>query len=568
MSSNLFAITATDANRNYLSGFAVTVLDSGSMSTSPLASLGSETTPSGRTYLIYDMGNLDRVDILVDHPQFFQRKVQVLRDARTGNLSSNTRSTLYGIYARSSIANLIVPTVELVLLRVSQSPVKLLPETFPAGTAGKVLDDPRGVWGNSSGEIVNLFDAAISGDYPVVLGPGLSRDASQSDWGRFETSRVKVDPKTPTGGAWFRWLEYGDATGLKMLIAIWVIGRAGAKPKPNSTDAVVFFSPNTAISLFSPKDLYPYKRKFISSKQTNRVFLIQPYTELAYRYLSSGGSSGGDGSDFGLAYQGMATGRSLVLIMPIQMYGFWGPVLAHDGLARLVTEVLFFVSDNTVRAIPPNSGFGNDQSPRLGRLAIAGYSNGMNDVRTLLDTQTIRALADKYAAMSSSAPAVQKSTFSEMAQRLRSLPEQLWTSPSGLIRKSCRELYSIDGYFPGENKKFQNEMGVWFNETDDAMLRVYASDGRFSETEIIAGTKLDDVFRGVTPIITGSGATKSKEFHRQDGRASFAWFTEKFMNFAAVEFMPDVQKSGIDAHHTLPRVVFSHAIAQGRFSIP
>ena len=33
------------------------------------------------------------------------------------------------------------------------------------------------------------------------------------------------------------------------------------------------------------------------------------------------------------------------------------------------------------------------------------------------------------------------------------------------------------------------------------------------------------------------------------------------MTFTGVDFMPSSDEAGIDAHHTIPRVVFSHAVS-------
>jgi hypothetical protein len=567
MSADYFAVTATDANRTAVSGFTVSVVDPGSTVRTPFAILKSETSGSGNIYQIFDLQNLDLVEITVDHPQYAQRKIRVTRNKSSGNLSTNTRSTYCGIYTATTFITAIMPTVEVVLVRVVQAPIKSLSSNLPVGNAETVLDDPAGVWANPSGLIVGLTDAAVS-DFPVVVDPVLSKDETQSDWGRFNSTKQGVNPQDSTGGTWFDWVEYGDASGLKWLIAIWAIGRAGAKPNPNGTDVLVLYSPSTAISFYSPKDVYPYKRKFIQSKLLNKFVLLQPYTHLAYRYLSPGDTSGSKGKDFALAYQAMAAGRSLVMIMPIQKFGFWGPVLAQNGLARMITEVLMYVGDNTRNAPPATSSFNQNQAPQIARIALAGYSAGMNDIRLLLKTTTYQKLADAYAALASQSKDPDRTNYNDMAQQLRGLPETLWAAPESLFQKSCKELYSIDGFFQGDNKNFQNEMGDWFNKTDDAILRIYATDGRFKDTEVIAGTKLDDVFKGVKAQVVGKPPLLSKEFHRDDKRASFAWFTESFMKFTGVDFMPDTADPTIDAHHTIPRVVLSHAIALSGFSKP
>jgi len=567
VAANYVAVSVSDANQASVPGYTISIVDPSSLLKTSLLPVGSETSGTGKTYQIFDIVNLKKLGITVAHPQYAGRSLEITLDSNTGNWSTNARSVYFGIYSPSTITSSIVPTVEIPLLRVRRSQTRRLAVPGPTGTAEGVLDDPGAIWLNPSGQVVGLTDGSISG-YPVVVDPTLSKDETKSDWGRFNSASKGVDPSTATGGTWFDWLEYGDPGTTKWLMAIWVIGRAGAKPNPNTTDVVVLYSPNTAFSLYAPKDVYPYKRKFILNKLTNNLVLVQPYPNLAYRYLAPGGTSGKDGKDFGFAYQAMAAERSLVLIMPIQFFGFWGPVLAQDGLARMIQEVLLYVGDNTVNATQPFSVFGQYQRPRLGRIALAGYSAGMSDVRLLLKTSTYQALASTYAALASKATGADRANYSDMAQRLRALPESMWASPADLFTKNCREVYSIDGFFQGDNKSFQNEMGDWFTRTDDAMLRIYATDGRFKESEVITGTKLDDVFRGVSPQVMGKPPLASKEFHRSDARASFAWFTEAFMTFKGVDFMPDATNPDIDAHHTIPRVVLSHAISLSRFAKP
>ncbi|MBV9724101.1 MAG: hypothetical protein JO299_02905 [Gammaproteobacteria bacterium] len=561
MTSRYFAVSVIDANQSPLSGWTAVVTDPGSMAPKPFPVLISETSGSGKVYQVFDMGTLPSVQVAISHPLYPSRTFNVTVDASSGNLSTRARSVYFGLYTPTTGGSSIMPSMEIPLLRVAAAPMQRLAVPGPAGTAPTVLDDPRGIWLNPSGLVVGLADNALSA-YPVVVNPVLSQDAAKNDWGRFNSTPRTVDPRAPDGGNWFAWLEYGGIDA-KWVIAVWIIGRAGAKPVPNSTDVLVFYSPNTGIPLYGPKDVYPYKRKFWRTSDKDPFVLLQPYMNLAYSYLSAGGTSGTNARDAGLAYQALATQRALVLIMPLQFYGFWGPILAQDGLMRLINEVLLFVGDNTANAAPPSSTFGQYAAPQIGRTAIAGYSAGMSDVRLLVKMPSYIQLAATYEALASKAKGNDRANYSDQAQRLRALSPVLWSSPAQALIKSHREIYSIDGFFDKDNKGFQDEMGDWFTRTDNAILRIYATDGRFQESQVITGTKLEEVFRGVKPQVTGAAPAISKEFHRADSRASFAWFTEAFMSFKGVPFMPET-----DAHHTIPRVVLSHALALSRFASP
>ena len=85
MSANLISVTARDANGTPVPAFSVKVFDTGSMSSVPVTS--AQTEPSGETYWCFDIGDFSPVDVVVDHPQYFQRKVRVRRDKATDTFS-------------------------------------------------------------------------------------------------------------------------------------------------------------------------------------------------------------------------------------------------------------------------------------------------------------------------------------------------------------------------------------------------------------------------------------------------------------------------------------------------
>jgi len=571
MASPDVAITVLDSRRARIQGYTLKVIDLTAMPPKELAVVTYPTVMGGPPLEVFDMAALAKVRIELTHPSYPAFSVEVAPSS-SGPMVAG-RSVTVGIVGHPSVsgphAGSNIPLLTITLSRVGRCPMKALAYPMPPGAKAGVFDDPGGIWTNPAGLLVGLEDGAIS-NFPVVPGPPIAKDEKSNDWGRFHSVTKAVTPGAPTGGTWIDWLEYGDPNGTRWLAFVWVIGRAAGKPAPNATDVLVLFSPNTDLPRYAPADVYPYKRKYFRDPALGPgpIPLIQPYALLPYFYLSPGDTKPKQGTDFAMAYQAMAAGKSLVFVMPIQKYGFWGPLQSQDGLARFVSEVLLYVGDHTLNPGPPGSSFQVNLAPTLRRVAVAGYSAGMDAVRTLLKTPKYLGLADGYANAASKASPVDRARFTSWAQQLRALPPTLWAAPESTLIDKWKEIWAIDGFYPGAVKTFQDEVGDWFTRTNDAMLRIYATDQRISEAQVISGSKLDPVFAGVTPKITGAGKMMAKEYNRADKRATFAWFTEKFMSFVGVDFMPSSNQPLVDAHHTIPRVVVSHAVSQSGFATP
>jgi hypothetical protein len=131
------------------------------------------------------------------------------------------------------------------------------------------------------------------------------------------------------------------------------------------------------------------------------------------------------------------------------------------------------------------------------------------------------------------------------------------------LDKSWSEFYSVDGFYGSDSDQaFPSELAPWFAADSERILRIYATDGRMKSAADVVKNKLPDVFRGVTPRQVARAADpkfRAEEWHRSDGRASLAWFSEAYMTFHSIAYMPTE-----DGHHTIPRVVFSHALAQSK----
>ena len=324
-----------------------------------------------------------------------------------------------------------------------------------------------------------------------------------------------------------------------MLIALWSVNGAGARAD-GKMDLHFFFCPRTDIPFYSPADVYPYKRKRVGAD------IVQPYPNLGYRYLSVGGSPG---SDFGIAYQGMASGKSHVVVMPLNVHGFFGPLMSRQGLFRLAREIAAYVSDNTRNSPPPSSGYGAGSRQLVNRIAVSGYSAGAPDALKLFSCAAIKDVADLFGRAKVDPQA------QEFAKRLGTFNAPLWQSPVGDFDRKWTEYYSVDGFFGSDSHQaFPAEFARWFAGDPERVLRIYATAGRMKSPAEVVANKLADAFKGVAVKKVARASDPSfqaEEWHRSDGRATLAWFSE---------FVYEVQVGSIHAHRGRP----SHHSQSGR----
>jgi len=412
-----------------------------------------------------------------------------------------------------------------------------------------VVDDPGGFWIDASNNIVGLFNDKISG-FPALVDQQLLGNPDGDDWERFKPSTFDIDPNKSDAGTALYLVEYGDDS-LRMVVAAWAINRAASRPDKN-TDIRFLFGPRTDIPDYSPPDLYPYKRK------RRQGIIVQPYAELAFTCLSS--PRLGAGLPKAIASQGMASSKSHIVIMPLCMFDFWGPILCRGGLLRLIREITTYISDRTQNTLPPTSSFPDDVRQRVNRVAVSGFSAGATDSIKLF----------RYANASDLTASYEKEKRDREAQsfaaRLRSCKTQFWESPAADLDKTWAEFYSVDGYY-GSNtyQAFPSELAPWFASDSERILRIYATPGRMSAATDVIKNKLPDVFKGVDPPkpVTSSKDPNvtAEEWHRSDGRASLVWFSQAYLAFPKASLW--VKNDGY-VHHLVPRIVFSHAISQSR----
>jgi hypothetical protein len=544
MASHLLAIQVEDVNGDPVPNPEIIVRDISSALATEMVG-----TPRGGNQepaiLVFDLGTARLLSIELKAATFFGYTIFLKHDAGAGTFEVDARSPMWGLFTMGVSNELGGVRLRLIARRVRRAP-RIVALTPTRDLAPPIVDDPAGIWLDHNQLLVGLFDDKASG-FPAVMEREIVGNPDANNWERFRAVTSDVDPGQADGGHAFEWLEYGDPNGFRMLLAIWVVNRAGARPDGH-TDLHFFFCPRTDIPFYAPAGVYPYKRTRFSGP------LLQPYSTLGYTYLSTGGSPG---SDFGIAYQAMASKRSHIVVMPLNAFGYAGPLLCRRGLHRLAREVTAYVSDNTRNTPPASSQFSAGSRQTVNRIVISGYSAGVPDVIKLFRHATISELADSYRRAKGDPQA------QDFAKRLGTLNASLWQSPLGDFDRQWSEFYSVDGFFGSDkHTDFPGELAGWFAGDSQRILRVYATSDRMKSAADVVTNKLSDVFRGVTPKPAArarDAAFKAEEWHRADGRATLAWFSESFMTFRAVPYMPTA-----DAHHTIPRVVFSHALSQSK----
>ena len=547
--SYLLEISVEDVNQNSISDFEVIVIDVSSATESKLSGNLLPRDANKPVRAVFDLGIETELTIELKARNFFDYKVTLRRDIVKNTFEVDARSPKLSL---SLEIDFTIIQLRLIARRVRKAH-RTAPTPPVKDIAPPIVDKPDGIVADSNNNIKYLFNAKVN-NFPAVLGREIIGDPDVDNWERFLATTSDVDPSQHDGGTWFEWLEYGDPNGFFMLVAIWAVKRAGARPD-GKVDLHFFFCPRTDYidlklgRVYAPPELYPYGRKRIGQ------IIAQPYSLLAYSYLSTGGSPG---SGFGIAYQSIASRKSHVVIMPLNAFGYAGPLLCRQGLNRLAQEVAVYVSDNTRNTPAASSKLwesGIRQS--VNRIAISGFSAGAFDTLKLFHCTTIAELASSYGSAKGD-PLAQ-----EFARRLSSLNSSLWQSPIGDFDRKWSEYYCVDGYFGSDDYRvFPGELALWFAGDSERILRVYATSQTMKSSSDVLANKLASIFRGVVPNQmhrNGDYSFKADEWHRPDGRATLAWFSESYMRFNAVPNMPTN-----DAHHTVPRVVFSHALAQSR----
>lgn len=532
------AINVVDVNGVAAAGVSVAVRDPGS-SAGPLKLTPVPANGSLPERQEVELGSLPTYNIVLSGNDYFERTFRLDhkisgKPPETSGLSMDARSPVWGLYTPGMSAGLQY-SVELTASRMRPAPRAA--RGFPPPGTNRVADDPKGLWADRSNRLI-AFSESAAGSYPVVLGPRLFDKLEGNEQERFHWSDASIDPEQVNGMTWFDIAEYGDPNGFKMLVALWTMHGAGIRTD-HKVDVLFWMAPRTNIAPFAPADVYPYKRV------RDPDGIVQPYSLLAYRYL---GARAAGQLQTGLAYQAMAARKSIVLAMPISAFGYWGPLLAREGLHRLAREIVTYVADRSLRGRPPVSTALGGDAQKLNRVGVAGYSSGAIDAVRLFDTRTIGDLTTAYGKAGKEAE--------PWAKRNAALKPSLWAAPADAFDKVWKEYYSVDGFF-GSNETFPSSMGKWFRADAERRLRIYATPGRMKSPQAVIDNQLSGIFPPTPPA---ASPPRAQEWHSSDGRATLAWMSAQYLVLPSIAFVP-----AVDDHHTIPRVVFSHAVAQSGF---
>ena len=494
--------------------------------------LGS-TSPDGRWTTTVDPQG--PISLGISHPFYVPERASFLGDLRTAAWDN-------GLVRRDVTDSSL--SLSVTLGRIDTSPTVELPESRVEAIAKTPPADPSAalVFRPPRFRAVKAYrfhwntERTVRVARPALL-PDPPFEALPQGWARFQNDQIKVD--TAALGR-FYWVEYPQRPNSpKSVVAIWSPNLSTVQPLI-AMDFVVFFSPHTA----SYVARYPYGL-VPKTKPPD-----QQYTTLGKKYLVD---------EYFFVQQLIARRNPSVVVMPICNHGDWEPFTSGEGLLRLLREVAVFLHrqcrtsrrGNMEPTADPDALCGLNQRtvvgpltstsfgavPRVGRVAIGGFSTGIAIVKKIM----------------TSWPVSLSRALWGISGKESSSPQQLWT-------KSWRELWDLDGYHPqtGGWPHYLDLLETWYGETADRIVRLYHSSGRVppdptTDTHKLyklmlnAGIKLD---RSVPPT-TGVGWARIM----QGDRWTIVRMANSYVDHGPTNEAPPFD----DAHHTTPRIGFSHA---------
>lgn len=359
-------------------------------------------------------------------------------------------------------------------------------------------------------------------------------DPAARGWAQFLHRLVK-NPVAALGR--FYWLTY-PSPQTDQMHTVAVFSPNFAKPTPVSTlDFAVFYSPKT----LDYAATYPYGL-------VNDASPLQEYFNLGKKYLLD---------EFYFVAQLLARRSRAVTVMPIVKGDDWGPVNTGEGLLRLLREVAAFLhrqcrtsvqgvrppTDNPDELCGPNlrtfqravwsTDFG--PVPPVGAVAVSGFSTGIEPVKNVMKNF-----------------AVAQGTV------MWGVPSVGGTDAQRIWNLAFRELWDLDGFHPGTGgwPAYLTLLRTWFNFDSTRVLRSYHSAGRVPPDPT---TDPDPVWKD----LRGAGLTLDRQ-QTPPGRSARilqnARWTSVRMSDSYVDYgPPDDRPVFLDAHHTTPRIGFSHA---------
>jgi hypothetical protein len=263
-------------------------------------------------------------------------------------------------------------------------------------------------------------------------------DETASGWKLFRNTHSTISPDDQSCLTLAEWgldptrtipPEKGTKTAHRYLVAIWRPRRVVASS--GTRDVIVYFQPNTVNDPpeDNPRDSPPYRGNYPYSLQKERgtgaLLYDQPWIEYVKVFLFQ---------DHFLAYQLLAAKRDCILIFPIQPYGQWQSMALLPGVARLVAETILFEHRHPCsvdQAKTPNSWrYVSSPRPKLGSVAIAGYSAGIANVAGLVKEH------NKLLLHSPKSPATRTQKDED---------ENMYMASPHSLMESWKEVWDLDG---------------------------------------------------------------------------------------------------------------------------
>lgn len=470
--------------------------------------------------------------IIVTHPAYVTEHIAVAGDLRTEPWNN--------ALARRTVAGDDV-TFTVTLGRLDTCPVAELSAQQVKAVMAQKDRDPHAalLWRPAKYPDVRAYTGHWNDQLDCYVAeqdllPAAPVDAGARGWAQFHHRLVKnqVDALGR-----FYWLRY-PAPQTDQMHTVAIFSPNFARPVPLSRlDFVLFYSPNTS----SYTATYPYGL-------VDKDNPFQQYFDLGKKYLLD---------EFYFVAQLLARRNRAVTVMPIVSGTDLGPLNSGEGALRLLREVAAFLhrqcrtssagirrpNDNPDELCGPNLRtlnrpvFSTDFGavPPVGAVAVAGFSTGIDPVKQVMRTFPV-----------------------SLGTTMWGVPSTDGTDALRVWNTAFRELWDLDGFHPdtGGWPAYLKQLRIWFNADAGRVVRSYHSSGRVPPDPI---SDPDPVWKD----LRGPGLKLDRQ-QTPPGRWARILQNDRWtsvrMSDSYVDYGPgDDRPVFLDAHHTTPRIGFSHA---------